>query len=303
MFEVDTSCSSAKITVVGVGGGGISAVNRIISKLNGAKFIAVDTDATAFSNSQAPIHIKINDKSPQEIQDEIIKSLEGAEMVFIVAGMGGNTASRLAPIIAAYSKGLKALTIAAVTYPSSVEDLEKKLILEEKAALGLRNLRENTDTTIIISIDKLLKIVDNRFSLAEVFYGADEILSKTVQGVSSLINTPGLVNLDFCDLKTMLQNSGTAFVGIGEASGKDAIFKAAHFALTSPTMNNIQDAHSILINFTGAENSMTLMEVNDASSFIMNAASPEAAIMWGMSLDDNFSDNVRVVILATSLYS
>lgn len=304
MFDiVEESVSCAKvITVVGVGGGGIRAVNRMTSmNMGGTNFIAVDTNATDFSGSKIPTKIEIDGKEPQEIQEEIIKSLEGSDIVFIVAGMGGDTGSRLASIIAAYAKGLKTLTVAVVTCPSSVEDLENKLLLKEKATLGLKNLRENADATVIIPIDKLLTIVDNKFSLADTFNNADEILSKTVQSISTLINLPGLVNLDFADLAMMLGNSGVASVGIGEASG--SAVNAAKNALASPSITGVKGAHSILISFMGAEDSLSLMEVNDASVEIQDVANPEAEIMWGMSVDNNLGDTIRVVIIATNFYS
>lgn len=302
MFELDTNVSNAKVTVVGVGGGGISAVNRMISmNIEGTKFIAVDTDATAFSGLKIPTKIEIDGKTPQEIQDEIIKSLEGSDIVFIVAGMGSNTGSRLAPIISAYAKGLNALTIAAVTRPSSVEDFEKNLLLKEKAALGLKNLRENADVTVIIPIDQILTIVNNKFSPEDTFNNADEILSKTVQGVSNLINVPSLVNLDFEDLKMILKNADVASVGIGEASG--SAVNAAKNALASPSITGVNGALSILISFTGAEDSLSLMEVNEASMAIQEAVSPESEIMWGMSVDNSLGDTIRVVIIAARFYS
>ena len=281
------------LTVAGVGSGGISAVNHMISnQVDGIKFIAVDTDTTALSNSQAPIHIQIDGKDPNDIQAEIIKSLEGSKVVFIVAEIGVNTDdSRIAAIMAAYSKGLNALTLAAVIRPSVVEDLEKK------SALGLKNLRKNADSIITIPIN------DN-FSPSENFQYTNDILKKVVQSILNFVIAPGLVGLDLSDIKLILQNSGETFIGIGEASGEGAFLKATKIALSSSNIkNNITNANSFLINFSSSEILIALSEINEASMMIQDSANSEAEIMWGTSIDENLGENVRVVIFITRYHN
>lgn len=296
MFEVDTNFSSAKIVVAGVGGGGINAVNHMISKkITGLNFIAVDTDEQALANSQAPVHIKIDEKSPQEIQNEILKSLEGFNMVFIVAGMGGDTGTKLESIVANYAKGLHALTIAVVTLPLTIENLT------EKAADGINNLRQCVDSVVLIFNDKLAKIVDGKISLPETFNAANEIISETICGITNLINAPGVVNLDLEDVKTMLTEAGYAFVGIGETSGENAAVNAVQNALNSPVFEKgVQGAQSVLINISGSNFSM--VELNEATMLIQDAVSEVAEIMWGTSIDESLANAVRVTIIATRFY-
>jgi len=298
MFEVDTNFSSAKIVVAGVGGGGINAVNHMISKkITGLNFIAVDTDEQALANSQAPVHIQIDGKSPQEIQDEILKSLEGFNMVFIVAGMGGDTGTKLESIVANYAKGLHALTIAVVTLPLTIENLT------EKAADGINNLRQCVDSVVLIFNDKLAKIVDGKISLPETFDAANEILAETVFGIANLFTVPGVINLDLEDVQMMLEKSGYAFVGIGEATGESAVTQATKNALNSPIFEKgVQGAHSILINICGGNKPLTMQEFNEASMIIQDVAEKSAGIMLGTSIDESFANTVRVTIIATRFY-
>ena len=298
MVEVDTNFSNAKITVAGVGGGGINAVNRMIAKkIGGLKFVAVDTDEETLANSQAPIRIQIDEKTPQEIQDEIIKSLEYSDIVFIVAGMGGNTGTKLETIVSNYAKGINALTIAVVTLPLSVENLK------EKAADGINNLRQCVDSVILVFNDSVAKIVEEKNSKREIFNAANEILAEIICGITDLINVPGNVNLDFADIKTILASSGYAFVGIGEAEGENAFIKATQNALNSPIFEKgVQNAHSVLINFTGSNDSFTMSEIIQASTLIMENTDSEAEIMWGTSANESFGNKVRVTILATRFY-
>lgn len=296
MFEVDTNFSSAKIVVAGVGGGGINAVNHMISKkITGLNFIAVDTDEQSLANSQAPVHIQIDGKSPQEIQDEILKSLEGFNMVFIIAGMGGDTGTKLESIIANYAKALGATAVAVVTLPLIVENLT------EKAADGINALRKCADSTVLIFNDKIAKVVDEKISLPETFNAANEIISETICGITNLINAPGVVNLDLEDVKTMLTEAGYAFVGIGEASGENAAVTAVQNALNSPVFEKgVQGAQSVLINITGSNFSM--VELNEAIMLIQDAVSEVAEIMWGTSIDESLANAVRVTIIATRFY-
>jgi len=315
LFEIeDTSLNSlAKIKVIGVGGGGSNAVNRMISLgLEGVEFIAVNTDAQALLTSQAPRRIRIGEKltkglgagarpekgeqAAQESREEIIKALEGSDMVFITAGMGGGTGTGAAPVIAACAKELGALTVGIVTRPFTFEGPRRK----RNADMGIDNLRRSVDTIITIPNDKLLQVVDKKMPVTQAFSIADDVLRQSVQGISQLITMPGVVNLDFADLTTIMSNSGSALIGIGEAAGEKAPVNAAKAAINSPLLEtNIQGARSVLINIMGSEEALTMLEVNEASTTIQEAADADAEIMWGMSVDESLGDTVRVTIIAT----
>ena len=314
-FEIeDTSLSSpAKIKVIGVGGGGSNAVNRMISLgLEGVEFIAVNTDAQALLTSQAPRRIRIGEKltkglgagarpekgeqAAQESRPEIVKALEGSDMVFITAGMGGGTGTGAAPIIAQCAKEIGALTVAVVTRPFTFEGPRRK----KNADMGIENLRRSVDTIITIPNDRLLQVVDKKMPVTEAFRIADDVLRQSVQGISYLITMPGVVNLDFADVETIMSNSGNALIGIGEASGEKAPVNAAKAAIDSPLLEtNIQGARSVLINIMGSNEGLTMFEVNEASTTIQEAADKDAEIMWGMSIDETLGDTVRVTIIAT----
>ena len=315
MFEIeDTSLNAlAKIKVIGVGGGGSNAVNRMISLgLEGVEFIAVNTDAQALLTSQAPRRIRIGEKetrglgagarpekgqkAAQESIEEIKKALDGADMVFITAGMGGGTGTGAAPVIAACAKELNALTVGIVTRPFTFEGPRRK----RNADMGIDNLRRCVDTIITIPNDKLLQVVDKKMPVTQAFSIADDVLRQSVQGISQLITMPGVVNLDFADLTTIMSNSGSALIGIGEASGEKAPVNAAKSAINSPLLEtSIQGARSVLINIMGSEEALTMLEVNEASVTIQEAADSDAEIMWGMSIDETLGDTVRVTIIAT----
>ncbi len=315
MFEIeDTSLNAvAKIKVIGVGGGGSNAVNRMISLgLEGVEFIAVNTDAQALLTSQAPRRIRIGEKvtrglgagarpekgeqAAQESIEEIKKSLDGSDMVFITAGMGGGTGTGAAPVIAACAREIGALTVGVVTRPFTFEGPRRK----RNADMGIENLRRSVDTIITIPNDKLLQVVDKKMPVTEAFRIADDVLRQSVQGISYLITMPGIVNLDFADVKTIMQDSGSALIGIGEASGEKAPVNAAKAAIDSPLLEtSIQGARSVLINIMGSNEGLTMFEVNEASTTIQEAADSEAEIMWGMSIDETLGDTVRVTIIAT----
>ena len=315
MFEIeDTNLDSlAKIKVIGVGGGGNNAVNRMISLgLEGVEFIAVNTDGQALMTSQAPRRIRIGEKetrglgagarpevgaqAAKESIEEIKKSLEGADMVFITAGMGGGTGTGAAPVIAACAREVGALTVAVVTRPFSFEGQRRK----QNADRGIDNLRQCVDTIITIPNDRLLQVADKKMPVTQAFSIADDVLRQSVQGISYLITMPGLVNLDFADIKTIMNNSGSALIGIGDASGDKAPINAAKAAMDSQLLEtSIQGAHSVLINVMGSEEALTLQEVNEASTTIQEAADTNAEIMWGMSIDPTLGDIVRVTIIAT----
>ena len=315
MFEIeDTSLNAlAKIKVIGVGGGGSNAVNRMISLgLEGVEFIAVNTDAQALLTSQAPRRIRIGEKltkglgagarpekgqeAAKESIEEIRKALEGSDMVFITAGMGGGTGTGAAPVIAACAKEIGALTVGIVTRPFTFEGPRRK----RNADMGIDNLRRCVDTIITIPNDKLLQVVDKKMPVTQAFSIADDVLRQSVQGISQLITMPGVVNLDFADLTTIMSNSGSALIGIGEAAGEKAPVNAAKAAINSPLLEtNIQGARSVLINIMGSEEALTMLEVNEASTTIQEAADADAEIMWGMSVDESLGDTVRVTIIAT----
>lgn len=315
MFEiVDNNVNSlAKIKVIGVGGGGSNAVNRMISLgLEGVEFIAVNTDGQALLNSQAPRRIRIGEKltrglgagarpeigeeSAKESMEEIKKSIEGSDMVFITAGMGGGTGTGAAPVIAACAREVGALTVGVVTRPFAFEGPRRK----KNADMGIDNLRRCVDTIITIPNDKLLQVADKKMPITQAFSIADDVLRQSVQGISYLITMPGLVNLDFADIKTVMSNSGSALIGIGNASGDKAAVNAAKDAMNSQLLEtSIQGAHSVLINFMGAEDALTLQDVNEASVTIQEAADSDAEIMWGMSIDPSLGDLIRVTVIAT----
>lgn len=315
-FEIDGDSSLnalARIKVIGVGGGGSNAVNRMISLgLEGVEFIAVNTDAQALLTSQAPRRIRIGEKltrglgagarpevgekAAQESREEIIKALDKSDMVFITAGMGGGTGTGAAPVIAACAREIGALTVGVVTRPFTFEGPKRK----RNADMGIDNLRRCVDTIITIPNDRLLQVVDKKMPVTKAFSIADDVLRQSVQGISYLITMPGVVNLDFADVQTIMSNSGSALIGIGEASGEKAPVNAAKAAIDSPLLEtSIQGARSVLINIMGSEEALTMLEVNEASVTIQEAADGDAEIMWGMSIDETLGDTVRVTIIAT----
>ena len=294
MLDIDDTNLNpiGKIKVIGVGGGGISAVNQMISnELKYMEFIAVDTDAKTLENSQAPRRIHITENAMKN-SEQILHSIEATDMIFVVAGMGGKAGTSIAPIIAKYSKELGALTVAVVTRPFEDEKRNKN------ADAGIKNLNNHSDLVVVVSGDKILQANEN-ISKEQALNIADDVLFKTVQGIANLILIPGMINLDFGDLCTILGNAGIAFVGIGEASGKNASVKAVQVALDCPLLEKMQDATSIVINFMGSDESFSMAEVNEASNLIQDAAKSEAEIMWGMSIDESLGDTVRVMIIAT----
>ena len=294
MFDVDDTSLNpiGKIKVIGVGGGGISAVNKMISNdLKYVEFVTVDTDAKTLENSQAPRRIHITENAMKN-SEQILNVIEKTDMIFVVAGMGGRAGTSIAPIIAKYSKELSALTIAVVTRPFEDEKRNKN------ADAGIKNLNSHSDLVVVVSGDKILQANGN-ISKEQALNIADDVLFKTVQGISNLILIPGMINLDFADLCTILGKAGVGFVGIGEASGKNASVKAVQVALDCPLLEKMKDATSIVINFMGSDESFSMAEVNEASILIMDAAKSEAEIMWGMSIDESLGDTVRVMIIAT----
>ena len=315
MFELDdnTLDQFAKIKVIGVGGGGNNAVNRMISLgLEGVEFIAVNTDAQALLTAMAPKRMQIGEKltrglgagarpeigekAAMESREDIINALRGSDMVFITAGMGGGTGTGAAPVVAACAREIGALTVGVVTRPFTFEGPKRK----KNADIGIDNLKRNVDTIITIPNDRLLQVVDKKTPMTQAFTIADDILRQGVKGISDLIAVPGLVNLDFADVKSIMSNAGSALMGIGEASGENATVDAVKAAIDSPLLEtSLQGARGVLLNIMGATDSLSMMEVNEASTTVQEAAHPDAEIIWGVSVDESLGDKVSVTVIAT----
>ncbi len=313
MLELDMDLDQfAAIKVIGVGGGGNNAVNRMIAAgLSGVEFISVNTDAQALMHSHAPYRIQIGEKltkglgaganpeigekAAQESREEIIKALRGADMVFVTAGMGGGTGTGAAPIVAECAKEVGALTVGVVTKPFSFEGRRR----QGQAELGTAKLKEKVDTLITIPNDRLLQVADKRTSMIDAFRIADDVLRQGVQGISDLIAVPGLINLDFADVKTIMTDTGSALMGIGYGSGDNRAVTAAEAAIKSPLLEtSIEGARGVLLNITGGS-SLGLLEVNEAAAIISDAVDPEANIIFGAVIDESFQDEVRVTVIAT----
>jgi cell division protein FtsZ len=302
----------AKIKVIGVGGGGNNAVNRMISAgLRGVEFIAVNTDAQALKGALASIKLQIGSKATkglgagadpevghnaaEESREEIANALRGADMVFVTAGMGGGTGTGAAPIVAEVAKDLGALTVGVVTKPFTFEG-RKRLMQAEK---GIASLKSKVDTLITIPNDRLLQVVDKKTSIVEAFRIADDVLRQGVQGISDLIAVPGLINLDFADVRTIMSDTGSALMGIGVNSGENRAAEAARAAINSPLLEtSIEGARGVLLNITGGPD-LGLLEVNEAAEIIAQAADPEANIIFGAVIDESIRDEVRVTVIAT----
>ena len=302
----------ANIKVVGVGGAGGNAVNRMIAaSLEGVEFWVVNTDLQALNISLAEHRLQIGEKltkglgggaqpavggqAAKESKDDIEAALEGADMVFITAGMGGGTGTGAAPVIANIAKEQGALTVAVVTKPFRFEGPIRARQAEE----GLEHLRSQVDALIVIPNDKLLQVVERVTSLVDSFKIADDVLKQGVQGIADLITIPGLVNLDFADVKTVMANSGSAMMGIGKATGENRAVEAAEKAISSPLLEEtINGATGVLLNVSGGE-SLTLHEVNDVADIIYSAVDPEANILFGSVIEESLGDEIMVTVIAT----
>jgi cell division protein FtsZ len=313
MFEFDIERDNfANIKVIGVGGGGSNAVNRMIAAgLKGVEFICVNTDAQALALSNANKKIQIGDKltkglgaganpeigekAAEESKSKILDALQGADMIFVTAGMGGGTGTGAAPIVAEVAKELGALTVGVVTKPFTFEG-RKRMMQAEK---GTANLKGKVDTLITIPNDRLLQVVDKQTSIVEAFRIADDVLRQGVQGISDLIAVPGLINLDFADVKTIMVETGSALMGIGVGQGDSRAADAARAAISSPLLETtIEGAKGVLLNITGGS-SLGLFEINEAAEIVAEAADPEANIIFGAVIDDRLEDEVRVTVIAT----
>ncbi|WP_044642486.1 cell division protein FtsZ [Risungbinella massiliensis] len=313
MFEFDLELEQiAQIKVIGVGGGGSNAVNRMIDAgVQGVEFIAVNTDAQALNRSKAPIKLQIGEKltrglgagakpdvgkkAAEESREQLENVLRGADMVFVTAGMGGGTGTGAAPEIAAIARELGSLTVGVVTRPFNFEGRKRSI----QADSGVAALKENVDTLIVIPNDKLLEIVEKNTPIMEAFREADNVLRQGVQGISDLIAVPGLINLDFADVKTIMTERGSALMGIGLATGENRAAEAARKAICSPLLEtSINGARGVLMNITGGNN-LSLYEVNEAADIVMQASHPEVNMIFGAVINESLKDEIQVTVIAT----
>ncbi|MDK7376360.1 cell division protein FtsZ [Peptoniphilus harei] len=310
-FDMDQD-DFAKIKVVGVGGGGNNAVNRMIDAgVKGVEFLVFNTDRQALKNSNAETKIQLGEKitkglgaganpeigeqAAEESLDEIREALDGADMVFITAGMGGGTGTGAAPVIADVAKELGLLTVGVVTKPFTFEGRKRA----KSAELGINALKGKVDTLVIIPNDRLLSIADKKTSFSQAFEMADDILKQGIQGISDLISVPNLINLDFADVKTIMYDKGIAHMGIGRASGDDRATEAAKLAINSPLLEtSIEGAKSVLLNIT-AGSDLGIFEVNEAADLIRDCVSEDANIIFGAGIDESLKDEVKITVIAT----
>ena len=301
----------AVIKVVGIGGGGVNAVNRMIEEgLKGVEFIAINTDAQALLMSDADVKLDVGReltrglgaganpdvgaKAAEDHREEIEEVLKGADMVFVTAGEGGGTGTGGAPIVASVARSLGALTIGVVTRPFGFEGKRRA----SQAEVGIERLRSEVDTLIVIPNDRLLSISDRHVSVLDAFKAADQVLLSGVQGITDLITTPGLINLDFADVKSVMSGAGSALMGIGSARGDDRSVAAAEMAISSPLLEaSIDGAHGVLLSIQGGSD-LGLFEINEAAQLVANSAAPDANIIFGAVIDDALGDEVRVTVIA-----
>ena len=312
MSASDAGNYLALIRVVGVGGGGTNAVNRMVDAgLSGVEFIAVNTDAQALMVCDADVKIHIGSAATrglgagadpavglaaaQESRDELKEALKGADMIFITAGEGGGTGTGAAPVVAELGRELGALTVGVVTKPFNFEGRRRG----QQAEQGIENLRDRLETLIVIENDRLLQVVEKQTSVVDAFRMADDVLRQGVQGITDLITVPGLVNLDFADVRTIMREAGSALMGIGAASGDNRAAEAARSAVSSPLLeSSIEGATGILLNITGGPD-IGLFEVNEAAEVVTSAADPNANVIFGAVIDEAMGDEVRVTVIAT----
>lgn len=312
MKAMNNAESFARIKVVGVGGGGSNAVDRMISEgLQGVEFVAINTDAQALMKSQAPTRVRIGDKltrglgaggnpengkkAAEESAQELYEVMKGSDMVFVTAGIGGGTGTGAAPIVAQIAREVGALTIGVVTRPFTFEGARKG----QTAESGIEKLKEQVDTLIVIPNDRLLQLVDKRASLNEAFSLADDVLRQGIQGISELITIPGLINLDFADVKAIMSEGGAALMAVGTATGEDRANVAAEMAITNSLLDiTIDGARGILFNVTGGPD-LSLFEVNTAAAIIKETAHPDVNLIFGAVIDPDMGDEIRVTVIAT----
>jgi cell division protein FtsZ len=301
----------AVIKVVGVGGGGVNALNRMIeSGLRGVEFVAINTDAQALLMSEAHVKLdigreltrglgagadpEVGKRAAEDHEDEIEAALRGADMVFVTAGEGGGTGTGAAPIVARVAKRVGALTVGVVTKPFGFEGKRRM----QQAEVGIEAIRAEVDTLIVVPNQRLLEIANKTVSVVDAFNTADDVLRAGVQGITDLITTPGLINLDFADVKSVMQGAGSALMGIGTAKGEDRAVRAAEMAVSSPLLeSSIDGAHGVLLLVQGASN-LGLHEIDEAARLVQEAVSPEANIIYGTTIDDTLGDEVRITVIA-----
>ena len=311
-FQNEEQDSFASIKVVGCGGGGNNAVNRMVDAgLRGVEFISVNTDRQALNLSTAQVKIQIGEKltkglgagavpevgrrAAEESREEIAQSLKGADLVFITAGMGGGTGTGAAPIVAEIARDLGCLTIAVVTKPFNFEGKQRM----KNADNGINELKQHVDTLVVIPNDRLLQVVNKGTTMLEAFRIADDVLRQGIQGISDLIAVPAMINLDFADVKTIMESGGMAHMGIGVGSGENKLVEAAKNAIASPLLEtNIDGARAVLINITGGED-ISIVDINEAANLVMEAADPDANIIFGAGIDESMGDEVRITVIAT----
>lgn len=312
MQPIPQTESFARIKVVGVGGGGSNAVNRMIAEgLSGVEFVAINTDAQALLLSNAPTRVRVGDKltrglgaggdpevgqkAAEESAEELYEVMKGSDMVFIAAGIGGGTGTGAAPIVSQIAKEVGALTIGVVTRPFTFEGAKRAHAAEE----GINKLKEQVDTLIVIPNDRLLQLADKKASLQDAFSLADDVLRQGIQGISELITVPGLINLDFADVRTIMSEGGAALMAVGRANGEDRARVAAEQSVSSNLLDiTIDGARGILFNVTGGAG-LSLFEVNQAAAIIKETAHPEVNLIFGAVIDPNLGDEIRVTVIAT----
>ena len=312
MQPIPKTESFARIKVLGVGGGGSNAVNRMIEEgLSGVEFVAINTDAQALLLSDAPLRVRIGDKltrglgaggdpeigkkAAEESAEELYEVIRGCDMVFITAGIGGGTGTGAAPIIAQIAKEVGSLTIGVVTRPFTFEGAKRA----QAAEVGIKTLKEQVDTLIVIPNDRLLQLADKRASLQDAFKLADDVLRQGIQGISELITIPGLINLDFADVRTIMSEGGAALMAVGNATGEDRARVAAEQSISSHLLDiTIDGARGILFNVTGGSD-LSLFEVNQAAAIIKETAHPDVNLIFGAVIDPSMGDDIRVTVIAT----
>ncbi|MBQ9196541.1 MAG: cell division protein FtsZ [Clostridia bacterium] len=311
-LQMEQEQSFASIRVVGCGGGGNNAVNRMVEAgLRGVEFIAVNTDRQALGTSKAGVKIQIGEKltkglgagavpdigrrAAEESREEIAEAIKGSDLVFVTAGMGGGTGTGAAPVVAEIARELGCLTIAVVTKPFLFEGKQRM----KNADIGINELKQSVDTLVVIPNDRLLQVVSKGTTMLEAFRKADDVLRQGIQGISDLIAVPAVINLDFADVRTVMESGGMAHMGIGVGSGENGMVAAAKEAISSPLLETkIDGARAVLINVSGGTD-MNIMDVNEAASLVMQAADSEANIIFGANIDETLGDEVRITVIAT----
>ena len=311
-FQNEEQNTFASIKVVGCGGGGNNAVNRMVDAgLRGVEFISVNTDRQALGQTNAQVKIQIGEKltkglgagaipevgrrAAEESREEIASALKGADLVFITAGMGGGTGTGAAPVVAEIARDLGTLTIAVVTKPFNFEGKQRM----KNAEAGIAELKQHVDTLVVIPNDRLLQVVNKGTTMLEAFRIADDVLRQGIQGISDLIAVPAMINLDFADVKTVMESGGMAHMGIGIGRGENKLVDAAKNAISSPLLEtNIDGARAVLINVTGGED-ISIVDINEAANLVMEAADPDANIIFGAGIDETMGDEVRITVIAT----